>query len=241
MRRETMEDVRMFENMEELSTTLADHVAELSETAVKERGAFSLALSGGDVPKSLRKLTGGPYLRTVDWTKWHVFWSDESLVPKRHPNSNYRQAKDDFLSKVPVLPGHVYPVNAGVPGERAAEEYEFGIRQHVRNRTVDVSRRSDCPRFDLVLLAVGPDGRVASLLPGHSLLEEAEGEDQWVAPVAGSPERVTFTLPVINSAANVALIAASSALRLPHASPAKRVSPVDGKLVWFVDAGACSS
>ena len=41
-----------------------------------------------------------PYLDSVNWGKWHVFWADERVVPKDHPDSNYKLAYDGFLSKV---------------------------------------------------------------------------------------------------------------------------------------------
>lgn len=48
-----------------------------------------------------RKLTEPPYLESVDWGKWHIFWVDERVVPKDHEDSNYKLAFDGFLSKVP--------------------------------------------------------------------------------------------------------------------------------------------
>ncbi|XP_058089662.1 probable 6-phosphogluconolactonase 2 [Magnolia sinica] len=242
--------VRIFESDEELSTALADYVAQLSEANVKERGAFSVVLSGGNLTKLLRNLTKAPYVKTVDWSKWHVFWAEENVVAKKHPDSNYKQAKEGFLSKVPILPAHIISVNHGVPAESAAEDYEFSIRQLVRNRTVDVSRSSDCPRFDLILLVLGSDGHVASLFPSHPVVDM---ESQWVAAISDAPrESITLTLPVINSAANVAIIATGSDVAMPLASaisddllphgshPAQLVSPGDGKLVWFADASAAS-
>lgn len=47
-----------------------------------------------------RKLTGSPYMITVDWSKWRVFFADERAVAKSHPESNYKLTKDEFLSKV---------------------------------------------------------------------------------------------------------------------------------------------
>lgn len=53
--------------------------------------------------------------------------------------------------------------------------------------------------FDVILLGLGPDGHVASLFPNRSQLAAA---DAWVLPVENSPkpppERITFSLPVIN-------------------------------------------
>lgn len=42
-------ELRVHENLDELSTDLADYIAELSEASVKERGVFAIALSGGSL------------------------------------------------------------------------------------------------------------------------------------------------------------------------------------------------
>lgn len=154
--------------------------------------------------------------------------------------------------QVPILPAHVIPVGIGhgISGESAANNYEFSIRQQVRNRTVPVSPSSDCPRFDLVLLTLGNHGHVASLYPNNPVLEE---DSQWVACVCNdsSRESVTLTLPVINAAANVAIVASGVDVARPFldvmsgrrpigSHPAQMIKPKDGKLVWFVDATAAS-
>ncbi|PPR98875.1 hypothetical protein GOBAR_AA21793 [Gossypium barbadense] len=155
---------------------------------------------------NLLKLSKAPYVRLVEWSKWHVFWAEENVVPKRHPDSYYWQAKQWFISKVPLLPAHVNPVSPGLSAESAANSYEFAIRQQLKSRTVQVSRSTDCPRFDLILLSLGSGGHVASLYPNQPVLEE---ESQWVACVSKdeSCESVTLTLPVINAAANVTIVA----------------------------------
>ncbi|KAF8024856.1 hypothetical protein BT93_F1882 [Corymbia citriodora subsp. variegata] len=244
-------EVRFFESSEELSAGLADYVHGVSESALRERSSFSLALSGGDIPERLGKLASLPYLRTVDWSKWHLFWAEENVVPRKHPDSFYLQAKQHFISKVPIQPAHVVPAGHETPGEAAADGYEFSIRQQVKNRTVPASPSCDCPRFDLVLLTLGPGAEVSSLHPNHPVLREGS---QWVAPVSVAGERrerLTLTLPVINAAANVAIVASGSDVarafceamvdRRPlGSSPAQMIRPIDGKLVWFVDAGAAS-
>lgn len=159
--------------------------------------------------------------------------------------------------QVPILNGHVYSINDIATVEDAATDYEFVIRQLVKARTIGVSESNDCPKFDLILLDMGSDGHVASLFPNHPALEL---KDDWVTYITDSPqtppERITFTLPVINSATNIAILATgedkAKAVQLalsdstespdtPSSLPARMVQPTDGKLVWFLDKAAASS
>lgn len=47
-------ELKIYENTDELSTDLADYIAELSEASVKERGVFAIALSGGSLISLMR-------------------------------------------------------------------------------------------------------------------------------------------------------------------------------------------
>lgn len=57
-------------------------------------------------------------------------------------------------------------------------------------------------------VGVGPDGHIASLFPNTKETAATKG---WVLPVSNSPkpppERITLSLPVINAAKNVAIVA----------------------------------
>ncbi|KAK6936633.1 Glucosamine/galactosamine-6-phosphate isomerase, partial [Dillenia turbinata] len=97
---ESKTKVNEFDSEEDLSVSLAKYTADLSEKFAKRRGAFTVVLSGGYLIDCLTKLVESPYLETVDWGKWHVFWVDERVVPKDHVDSNYKLAYDGFLSKV---------------------------------------------------------------------------------------------------------------------------------------------
>ncbi|PKI52725.1 probable 6-phosphogluconolactonase 1 [Punica granatum] len=247
-------ELRIHESLDDLAASLAEYIAELSEVSVKDHGVFSIVLSGGSLVGLMGKLCEAPYIRTVDWARWHIFWSDERVVSKSHSDSNYKLAKDELLSKVPVVPGHIHSINDTVSAEQAASDYEFVIRQLVRTRTVCASDISDCPKFDLILLGMGLDGHVASLFPGHGALDE---KNEWVTFLTDSPkpppERITFTLPVINSASNVAIVITGEnkarAVQMVMAGnsgpdcsslPAQMVSPSSGNLVWFLDRSAAS-
>ena len=91
---------------------------------------------------------------------------------------------------------------------------------------------------------MGPDGHICSLFPGFPQLEDIT---HWVTFILNSPkppsDRVTLTLPVVNNARNVFVIATGASKRPVIASvlegnstlPIARVHPTHGKLVWFLD------
>ncbi|XP_020089010.1 probable 6-phosphogluconolactonase 4, chloroplastic, partial [Ananas comosus] len=110
-------------------------------------------------------------------------------------------------SQVPIPPGQVYAINDSLSPEGAADDYETCLKQLVKDGIIALSASSGFPRFDLMLLGMGPDGHIASLFPGHPLINEKE---RWVTFIKDSPkpppERITFTFPVINSSAYIAMV-----------------------------------
>lgn len=104
-----------------------------------------------------------------------------------------------------------------------------------------------------MLLGMGPDGHIASLFPGHPLINEKE---RWVTFIKDSPkpppERITFTFPVINSSAYIAMVVtgagkASAVLKVFGSEessadllPVEMISLEDGALTWFTDKAATS-
>ncbi|OWM75522.1 probable 6-phosphogluconolactonase 4, chloroplastic [Punica granatum] len=243
--------VQVLDTEEDLAVALAKYTADLSAKFVKERGAFTVVLSGGYLIDCLRKLVEPPYADSVEWSKWRVFWVDERVVPKDHVDSNYKLAYDGFLSKVPILPGNVYAINDALSAEGAADDYETCIKQLVKSNVVALSTSTGFPKFDLMLLGMGPDGHVASLFPGHPLVKEKE---RWVTFIEDSPkpppQRITFTFPVINSSAFIAMVVAGpgevdavhTALgnsQSPNTLPVQMVLPEE-ELAWFLDKQAAS-
>ncbi|KAH8487709.1 hypothetical protein H0E87_026327 [Populus deltoides] len=197
------------------------------------------------------KLTEPPYVDSVEWSKWHVFWVDERVVPRNHVDSNYKLAFDGFLSKVPIPAGQVYAINDALSAEGAAEDYQTVLKHLVDTGVLAKSSVTGFPKFDLMLLGMGPDGHVASLFPGHPLLEE---NVKWVTHIMDSPkpppQRITFTFPVINSSAYIAMVVcgpgevdavykALGKTENPELLPVQRVTPEE-ELRWFLDKVAAS-
>ncbi|KAK1415151.1 hypothetical protein QVD17_30923 [Tagetes erecta] len=244
----THKTVEIFDSEEALSISLAKYTAHLSD---QQKGSFTVVVSGGSLIKSLRKLAEAPYIDSIDWSKWHMFWVDERVVPKDHPDSNFLLAFDGFLSKVPIPTENIHAINDTLSAEAASDDYEARIRHLIKNGVINVSETTGFPKFDLMLLGMGPDGHVASLFPGHALLEE---KNKWVTFIKESPkpppERITFTFPVINSSANVAMVVAGAGKahpvhvalgdgQEPEVLPVQLVAP-EGQLTWFLDKDAAS-
>lgn len=245
--KEENKKVEIFDTEENLAAELAKYTSHLSDKYCKERGAFTVVISGGSLIKSLRKLVE---VDSIDWSKWHFFWVDERVVPKHHEDSNYKLAYDAFLSKVPIPPGNVYAINDSLTAAAAAEDYETCLKHLVKTGVLRVSESTGFPKFDLVLLGMGPDGHVASLFPGHGLCDEKK---RWVASITDSPkppsERITFTFPVINSSAHVGLVVCGSGKAEAVEAALKKTGDDDvpagcvsaeEELVWFLDKPACS-
>ncbi|EEF44158.1 6-phosphogluconolactonase, putative [Ricinus communis] len=250
MTTENKKVVEVSNTEEAVAVSLAKYTADLSENFAKERGYFTVVLSGGYLINSLRKLLEPPHVDSIEWSKWHVFWVDERVVPKDHVDSNYKLALDGFLSRVPIPSDNVYAINDTLSAEGAADDYETRIKHLVDTKVMDVSS-TGFAKFDLQLLGMGPDGHVASLFPGHPLLNEKE---RWVTFIKDSPkpppQRITFTFPVINSSAYVAMVvcgtgevdAVQKALGKNEDSdllPVQRVSP-EVEMKWFLDKDAAS-
>nr|XP_009770342.1 PREDICTED: probable 6-phosphogluconolactonase 4, chloroplastic [Nicotiana sylvestris] len=118
-------------------------------------------------------------------------------------------AGGQWRNEIPIPSDNVYAINDALSVEGAADNYETCLRYLVKTKIVDISDATGFPKFDVMLLGMGPDGHVASLFHGHPLVHEKE---KWVTFIRESPkpplERITFTFPLINSSANIALIVA---------------------------------
>lgn len=239
-------EIRTLTTPQELFEAAAEEVLRDASDAVKERGRFTIALSGGSTPKALFNLLATNARNSLPWDRMFFFWGDERHVPPTDPESNYKMANEAMLSKVPVPAGNVFRVPAENPdAATAAQDYEKTLRKFFQLEAAGV------PQFDLILLGMGPDGHTASLFPGTSALREKARlvVATWVEKL--KTNRLSFTLPVLNAARRVAFLVSGTdkapALKavleenVPGEQyPAKLVHPAPGRLIWFVDRAAAS-
>lgn len=239
-------EIRTLTTPQELFAAAAEEVVRATNEAVAVRGRFTLVLSGGSTPRSLFNLLATNARNSLPWDRMFFFWGDERHVPPTDAESNYRMADEAMLSKVPVPAGNVFRFAAENPDAAAvADGYEATLRKFFALEPGQV------PRFDLILLGMGPDGHTASLFPGTAALQEKSRlvVANWVEKLKTS--RLTLTLPVLNAAGCVMFLVSgmdkAPALRAVlegdapgEQYPAKLVKPKDRELIWLVDRAAAS-
>ncbi|MEI9476521.1 MAG: 6-phosphogluconolactonase [Deltaproteobacteria bacterium] len=237
------QSVFVFENNDQISAFLIDQWREISGEAIRTRGVFSVALSGGETPISFYQRLAEDS-QAFPWNKIHLFLADERFVPHDHPDSNYRMLRQTLLNKIDIPHENVHPVPVETLDLRSsAEKYEGELTRFFKLSPGQI------PRFDFILLGIGEDGHTASLFPGSPAFTE---ERHLAAPVVLDQvrhHRVTLTLPVINQAENVLFLVTGEnkarAMRKIIDSkdlslPASRVRPGPGNLFFVLDREASS-
>ena len=237
--------MKILEGTEALTREAAEQFIVLAAKAQQHHHPFVVALSGGTTPAALyRALSSLLYRTQVDWLNIEFFFGDERAVPPDHPDSNFRLASESLFRPAGIPSGQIHRMRAEMEDLNAAAE--------LYSRELGPSATKDLPRFDLVLLGLGPDGHTASLFPNSAVLEE---RTRWVVPIFDSPKppprRLTLTLPVLNAARQVIFLVSGKdkapAVRevlkgkAPEVQyPAKLVRPGPGRIIWLLDQEAAS-
>jgi 6-phosphogluconolactonase len=237
-------EIRVLNASTDLFQAAAIEFAALASHAVQSAGRFSVALSGGSTPKGLYALLASGSIPNVPWEKIFFFFGDERYVPPDYPDSNYRMVRETMLlSKVPD--DNVFRVRTEEKdADGAARHYEQNLRSFF------ALQPGESPRFDLILLGLGPDGHTASLFPGTAALNETTRlvVANWVDKF--QTYRITLTLPVLNRAACVMfLVSGADKANIVHEVlenenanlPSQKVHPADGRLLWILDRAAAGT
>src|SRR5437899_12960822 len=103
-------EVRIFPDIQELSRSAAAQIAELLERRFDETGSATLALSGGQTPRSLYTILSTEYRDTIPWKGVHFFWGDERYVPKSDPESNYRAVEESLLRNISLPDSTIHAI-----------------------------------------------------------------------------------------------------------------------------------
>lgn len=192
----TNHEETFFPDRKRLFAGLTHDFQEKLAEIIRKRRKASLALAGGTTPGPLYDaLSNAP----LNWDKVSVTLTDERWVHPEDPASNEFLIRDMLLRRraatatfVPFKTNH-----AKASGGAATTE----------------KRIAPIMPFDIVLLGMGPDGHIASLIPGaegYAAAVDPDGTKKvagiHAANAAGSPERMTLTVPGILSSRRVVLL-----------------------------------
>jgi 6-phosphogluconolactonase len=239
--------VVVFADPTQLATAVAQRFISKMVDLIEEFDEASIVLTGGTMGSAvLAAVAASPDRNTIDWSRVNVWWGDERWLPAGDPDRNETQARLALLDHVPLDPKRVHPFAAS----DGALDLDAAAEDYARQLAKRAARNSRFPHFDITFLGVGPDGHVASLFPERTAVRETE---LTVLPVRNSPkpppERLTLTLPAINSSARVWLVLAgadkASALGLTLAGASLNEVPaagVEGRrtTLFFVDAASAA-
>lgn len=209
-----------------------------------------IVLTGGTIGIAvLERLAASDAAQAIDWSSVHIWWGDERFLPAGDPERNETQARKALIDSVSqLLPEtHVHRMQGPEPStgiaspEQSAADYADELRAYAHPG-------QEMPEFDVLLLGMGPDGHVASLFPG---LPGPTVSDSLVVAVEGAPkppaERVSLTIPAIQSASEVWVIVAGDekapAVARALSSADVREIPAAGalgrdKTLWLLDLPA---
>jgi 6-phosphogluconolactonase len=222
-------DIRVEENP---AAVVAEMLAEAGE-----RGS-QLVLTGGSTPKLAYEMASRA---DVDWSRSTVWFSDERCVHPEHGLSNFRMANDAFFGRINRVQRPAIMRMEGEAGPDAgAASYEALVREHL----------GPSPRWDLLLLGLGPDAHCASLFPGKPEVNERQRLVTGVELAGMEPQvpRISLTIPALNGARRVVFLvtgkdkakAVARAFGDPAdpSSPAAFVRPTAGELTVILDEAA---
>jgi 6-phosphogluconolactonase len=237
-----------------LARASANDFAGLAAEAVKARGVFHVALSGGSTPKKAFDLLAARGRDALPWDHITLWWGDERTVAPTHADSNYGMAKQHLIDPLNLDASRIHRM-VGEGADMAAHV------EHARDYDIALTVAfGGSPVFDLVMLGMGPDGHTASLFPfTPAVVEQMQVRGKlWVVAnqlaetnLPGKTVRITLTARAINAARHVRFAAGgadkaaslAAVLEGPHDPtryPSQLIAPTTGDLVWTIDAAAAA-
>jgi 6-phosphogluconolactonase len=161
-------------------------------------GGGDVVVTGGSTPRlAYQHVATALTDMDLDPSEARVWFSDERCVPPEDELSNFKLVADTLLAG---LEGRPQPEVRRIYGElgpgEAAEVYQQELVEEGE------------PRFELVLLGMGPDTHIASLFPGQATLNERSKLVVGVPEAGHEPfvPRVSLTLPTLANSDRVVFL-----------------------------------
>ncbi|SOC49902.1 6-phosphogluconolactonase [Blastococcus aggregatus] len=159
-------DVVIEPDADRLARSVAEALVARLAAAQTLRATASVVLTGGSIGiavlEHVAALAAEPVRETVDWGSVDVWWGDERFVPAADDERNEKAARRALLDGVGVDPARVH---AMPPSDGSFAEPEDAAAWYAGELAAAAGDDGAVPRFDVLLLGMGPEGHVASIFP----------------------------------------------------------------------------
>jgi len=185
-------------DLQDLHDAALTAILDAAILAIQQRGMFHLVISGGETPRKIYQ-----QLRSAqtDWSKWHIYFSDERCLPTTDRNRNSRMAGEAWLDHVSIPENQIHIIPTEIGASQSALRY--------------AAIMSTVKMFDLVLLGLGEDGHTASLFPNHEWGDKPDSPDTLAVINAPKPpsERVSLSAACLSRSRGVLFLVAGESKR----------------------------
>jgi 6-phosphogluconolactonase len=192
----TSHEESFFPDRKRLFSGLCQDIHERLGEIIRKRRKASMALAGGTTPGQLYDALSNTVL---PWEKVTITLTDERWVSPEDPASNEYLIRDLLMKRraagatfVPLKTNHAKASGGAGTAEK---------------------RITPLMPFDICLIGMGPDGHIASLIPGAEGYAAAADPNTTKklagihAPgAAGAPERMTLTVPGLLSSRRIVVL-----------------------------------
>ena len=100
-----MAKIGRFANAQAAADACAGAIFEALDAARRDRGAATLAVSGGSTPRLMFQTMAKS---GFDWSHIDLFQVDERCVPPDHQMSNFRMTREALLDHIHLAPGQIH-------------------------------------------------------------------------------------------------------------------------------------
>jgi 6-phosphogluconolactonase len=217
--------------------------------AQSAHGTASVVLTGGGIGvKTLEAVAASPARDAVDWSKVDVYWGDERFLPADDDERNEKQARTVLLDRLPFDPARIHPMAASDGPDSG--DVDSAAAKYADLLAAAAPDGEAVPRFDVLLLGMGPEGHTASMFPQTPAVHEQE---RAVVGVVNCPKppptRISLTRSAIASADEVWLVAAGDSKAEAIEQAVRGAAPTElpaaaavgrSRSLWLIDRAAAS-
>ena len=202
-------DIVVEPDADRLARSVAEALVARLAAAQAVHGTASVVLTGGGIGTAVLEhvaaLAAEPVREVVDWAAVEVWWGDERFVPADDDERNEKAARRALLDRVEVTDARVHPMP---PSDGEYAEPEDAAQWYAEELAALAPEGGSLPRFDVLLLGMGPEGHVASIFPESPAVRDERPVFAVRNCPKSPPTRISLGFLAIDSAEEVWLLVA---------------------------------